>query len=113
MSQAILPEPVDEQQAKLQLCEEAIGYQFKNRSLLLSALTHAAGAGHRLASNERLEFLGDAILGLVVCEVLFQRYPEYLEGDLTRVKSTVVSRQACARISQRLGLDRCLFLGKG
>ena len=57
-----------------------------------SALTHASGAAHRLGSNERLEFLGDAILGAVVCEALFQMYPDYLEGDLTRIKSTVVSR---------------------
>lgn len=113
MSQTITPEPLDDQQAKLRHCEEVIGYTFQNRSLLTAALTHASGAEHRLASNERLEFLGDAVLGLVVCEILFQRYPEYLEGDLTRVKSTVVSRQTCARVSQRLGLERFLILGKG
>ena len=101
------------QRQKLTLCEHRIGYQFSNHSLLLAALTHASGAEHRLASNERLEFLGDAILGAVVCEVLYQQYPEYLEGDLTKIKSVVVSRQTCAKISEALGLNECLILGKG
>jgi ribonuclease III len=93
--------------------EDRIGYQFKDRGLLLSALTHASGAEHRLASNERLEFLGDAILGAIVCEILFQQYPEYLEGELTRLKSIVVSRQTCAKISEALGMQEYLILGKG
>jgi len=94
-------------------CEERIGYQFKDRSLLYSALLHASGAGHRLESNERLEFLGDAILGAVVCEMLYHKYPQYLEGDLTKIKSVVVSRQTCARISDSLGLQEFLIVGKG
>ena len=84
-----------------------------DKELLREALTHASGAEHRLASNERLEFLGDAILGAVVCELLFLRYPEYLEGDLTKVKSAVVSRQSCAKISEALGLQEFLIVGKG
>ena len=76
-------------------------------------MTHASGADHRLESNERLEFLGDAILGVVVCELLFERYPEYLEGDMTKIKSVVVSRQICAKISEALGLQEFLILGKG
>lgn len=98
---------------QLDACEKRIGYTFKNKSLLRSALTHASGAAHRLASNERLEFLGDAILGAVVCEMLFRRYPEHLEGDLTKIKSIVVSRQTCAKISQGLNLEEFLILGKG
>jgi hypothetical protein len=66
-----------------------------------------------LASNERLEFLGDAILGFVVCEMLFQQFPQYLEGELTKIKSVVVSRQTCAKISEALGLQEFLILGKG
>ena len=66
-----------------------------------------------MASNERLEFLGDAILGAVVCEMLYCQYPEYLEGDLTKIKSVVVSRQTCAKISEALGLQEFLILGKG
>ena len=76
-------------------------------------MTHASGAEHRLASNERLEFLGDAILGAVVCELLYHQYPDYLEGDLTKIKSIVVSRQTCAKISEALGMQEFLILGKG
>lgn len=94
-------------------CEQRIGYVFHDKELLRSALTHASGARHRLASNERLEFLGDAVLGLVVCELLYRRYPEYHEGDLTRIKSMVVSRQTCAKISLELNLGEFLILGKG
>ncbi len=94
-------------------CEQRIGYRFRDQALLQAALTHSSGALHRLASNERLEFLGDAILGAVVCELLFHRYPDYLEGDLTKIKSVVVSRRTCAKISQALGLEEFLLLGKG
>lgn len=94
-------------------CERRIGYVFRDKNLLSSALTHASGAQHRLASNERLEFLGDAILGAVVCELLYVQYPDYLEGDLTKIKSVVVSRQTCAKISEALGLQEFLILGKG
>jgi ribonuclease-3 len=94
-------------------CEQRIGYSFADKMLLQAALTHASGAEHRLASNERLEFLGDAILGAVVCEALFRQYPQYLEGDLTKIKSIVVSRQTCAKISESLGMEEFLILGKG
>jgi ribonuclease-3 len=97
----------------LEECQKAIGYTFKQPDMLRAALTHASGANTRLASNERLEFLGDAILGLIVCEDLFQRFPDYQEGDLTKIKSVVVSRRTCARISRLLSLGDFLFLGKG
>ena len=99
--------------AVLDKLEKRIGYTFTDKNLLLSALTHSSGAEHRLASNERLEFLGDAILGAVVCEMLYRQYPEYLEGDLTKIKSIVVSRQTCTKISQMLGMQEFLILGKG
>ncbi len=98
---------------RMALCERRIGYVFKDRQLLREALTHASCAEHRLASNERLEFLGDAILGAVVCELLFHRFPRYFEGDLTKIKSAVVSRQTCAKISSMLGLEEFLVVGKG
>ena len=63
-----------------QRAEQALGYHFHNPQFLVEALTHASIAEHRLASNERMEFLGDAILGSVVCECLFHDYPHYLEG---------------------------------
>jgi ribonuclease III len=113
MSESVQPETSDVLDTLLTRCEERIGYTFQNKEILRSALTHASGAQHRLASNERLEFLGDAILGLVVCEILFRQYPEYLEGDLTKIKSVVVSRQTCAKISRELGLEEFLILGKG
>ncbi|MFM9068564.1 MAG: ribonuclease III [Planctomycetota bacterium] len=94
-------------------CEQRIGYEFQDRKLLRAALTHASSAEHRLASNERLEFLGDAILGCIVCEMLYRDYPDYSEGHLTRIKSTVVSRQTCAKVSAQLGLEKFLILGKG
>jgi ribonuclease-3 len=98
---------------RLERCEQRLGYRFRDRQLLEAALTHASGADHRLSSNERLEFLGDAVLGLVVCEQLFTQFPDQLEGDLTKLKSIVVSRQICAKISQALGLREFLVLGKG
>ena len=101
------------EQAVLEECQEAIGYRFRKPELLRAALTHTSGANTRLASNERLEFLGDSVLGLVTCEQLYLRFPEYQEGDLTKVKSVIVSRKTCARFSIELGLGNFLFLGKG
>ncbi|RLS60151.1 MAG: ribonuclease III [Planctomycetota bacterium] len=97
----------------LEACQKRIGYLFQDRALLLTALTHASGAQHRLGSNERLEFLGDSILGFFVCEILYRFFPDSLEGDLTRIKSVVVSRETCSRISDALGLIDFLIVGKG
>src|SRR5436305_7369229 len=94
-------------------CQEAIGYQFRKAELLRSALTHTSGANTRAASFERLEFLGDAVLGLVCVEQLYRCFPDYQEGDMTKVKSAVVSRVACAQFSQEIGLGEFLFLGRG
>jgi ribonuclease-3 len=94
-------------------CQKVIGYRFRQPELLRASLTHTSGADTRLASNERLEFLGDAVLGLVTCEQLYHRFPEYQEGDLTKVKSVVVSRRVCARISRLLNLGDFVFVGKG
>ena len=97
----------------LEECQAAIDYRFRQPDLLRAALTHTSGAQTRLASNERLEFLGDAVLGMVAVEQLYTRFPEYQEGDLTKIKSAVVSRRTCARISRMLNLGDFLFLGKG
>lgn len=94
-------------------CQRRIGHEFRDPSILVAALTHASGAQHRLASNERLEFLGDAILGFLVCETLYRAFPDSLEGDLTRIKSVVVSRETCSRISEQLQLIDFLIVGKG
>jgi ribonuclease III len=113
MAHIVRSMPTDAQLSELERCERRVGYVFNDKSLLTAALTHASGAQHRLASNERLEFLGDAILGAVVCELLYVQYPDYLEGDLTKIKSVVVSRQTCSKISEALGLQEFLILGKG
>lgn len=99
--------------ASIEACQESLGYQFSDPQLLLSALTHASSADDRLNSNERLEFLGDSVLGFLACEFLFDQYPEFSEGDLTQVKSAVVSRATCARIGHQIGLDEFLVTGKG
>src|SRR3954465_2843280 len=101
------------ERAILDECQEAIGYRFKKPELLRASLTHTSGANTRAASNERLEFLGDRVLGLVTCEQLYLRFPDYQGGDLTKVKSVVVSRKTCARFSAEIGLGDFLFLGRG
>lgn len=101
------------ERAILEDCQDAIGYQFRRPELLRAALTHTSGANTRAASNERLEFLGDSVLGLVTCEQLFARFPDHQEGDLTKVKSVIVSRKTCAQFSEEIGLGDFLFLGKG
>ena len=94
-------------------CEATLAYRFRNRDLLRCALTHASAARTRPESNERLEFLGDAFLGAVVCEQLFATYPDSPEGELTQIKSAVVSRATCARMTRKLELHRFLVAGKG
>ncbi|MBI4578088.1 MAG: ribonuclease III [Planctomycetes bacterium] len=101
------------QQDALQRVQQAVGYSFREPQLLTAALTHASVADSRLQSNERMEFVGDAILGMVVCHELYRRFPALLEGELTKIKSAVVSRRVCAKISHELGLVDCLFIGKG
>ncbi len=105
--------PTTKYRALLEECQETIGYRFQRLELLKAALTHTSGANTRSASNERLEFLGDSVLGLVTCELLYHRFPDYQEGDMTKVKSVVVSRKTCAKFSEDLGLGRYLILGKG
>lgn len=97
----------------LSLCETRIGYQFQDRTLLRRCLTHSSSAETRLDSNERLEFLGDAVLGLVICDHLFQLYPEQREGQLTQMKSYLVSRQVCARVARLLEIAPLILVGRG
>ncbi len=97
----------------LAACEAALGYQFRDQALLRWCLIHASASRTRLESNERLEFLGDAIMGAVVCELLFEQFPTSAEGELTRIKSIVVSRTTCAVIARELDLERFLVVGRG
>ncbi len=96
-----------------QQIEQIIGYKFSNRALLAEAFTHASSVETRAKSNERLEFLGDSVLALVICKNIFDRSPDYLEGDLTKMKSMLVSRGTCARIARDMGIHKLLKVGKG
>ncbi|HZL36488.1 MAG TPA: ribonuclease III [Tepidisphaeraceae bacterium] len=93
--------------------EQILGYTFRNPDLLKEALTHSSIADNRLDSNERMEFLGDAVLDLIICHDLYEKFPQYQEGDLTKVKSAVVSRRTCAEVSNETGLTDLLITGKG
>lgn len=97
----------------LQQVEQIVGYEFSNRNLLDKSLTHSSAADNRLLSNERLEFLGDSVLAVVICQTIFERFPNYLEGELTKMKSMLVSRGTCARVARELGLQKSLKVGKG
>lgn len=93
--------------------ERATGHVFEDESLLELALRHASVTDSRLDSNERMEFLGDAILGMIVCERIFRLYPNSLEGEMTKIKSLAVSRRTCAVMARELGLERHISVGKG
>ncbi|MBN1393258.1 MAG: ribonuclease III [Sedimentisphaerales bacterium] len=97
----------------LQRIEQIIGYKFSNRTLLSKAFSHSSAVDDRRFSNERLEFLGDSVLAVVTCRKLFEQFPDYMEGDLTKIKSMLVSRSTCARVTKRLGLQEFLKIGKG
>ena len=98
---------------KLQQIEQMIGYEFSDRTLLAKAFTHSSTVENRFLSNERLEFFGDSILALVICQTIFERFPDHLEGDLTKLKSMLVSRKTCSKIAKQLGLHKFLQISKG
>ena len=97
--------------------EQAIGYRFQNLSLLQNAVTHSSYANERyhnsLMSNERLEFLGDSILGMVVAEHLYRNYTDRPEGELTRMRADMVCEQSLAKVAERIHLGNHLLLGHG
>ena len=97
--------------------EGAIGYRFQNITLLQNALTHSSYANERwhnsLLSNERLEFLGDSILGMVVAEHLYKQFPDRPEGELTKMRADMVCESSLAAIAEKIGLGQHLLLGHG
>ena len=97
--------------------EEAIGYHFHNISLLQNALTHSSYANERwhnsLLSNERLEFLGDSVLGMLVAEYLYRNFPDRPEGELTRMRADMVCEGTLSATANRIGLGKHLMLGHG
>ena len=101
------------EEKQLQQLQQLLQYQFKDTDLLVKAFTHASVANQRLTSNERLEFFGDSILAVVICRKLFEKFPNYLEGDLTKIKSMLVSRKTCAKVANELGITDYVKVGKG
>ncbi|MBQ3497225.1 MAG: ribonuclease III [Oscillospiraceae bacterium] len=97
--------------------EEKLGYTFRDRALLREALCHSSYAnehrGEGVCSNERLEFLGDSVLGFVAAETLFARHASLPEGDLTRIRAALVCEQSLHEVARELGLGRYLKLGHG
>ena len=97
--------------------EKAIGYRFQNITLLNNALTHSSYANEywhdSLKSNERIEFLGDSVLGMVVAEYLYKNFPDRPEGELTRMRADMVCEHTLATVANRIGLGEHLLLGHG
>lgn len=97
----------------LERCQKKIRYRFHDLELLKTALTHSSSASTPTDSNERMEFLGDAVLGYTICDRVYRQFPELREGDLTKIKSSVVSRTTCQEIGEMLELETYLILGGG
>ncbi len=115
MSQELIVLPEE----KAQALEKRIGYRFRDRRLLTQALTHSSRSNetgernHHLLCNERLEFLGDSVLSLLISEYLFTTYPTLPEGDLSCLRKDVVCADALARYARDIRLGECLLLGIG
>ena len=101
----------------MEALEEKLGYRFADRSLLENALTHSSYANENRArgmqSNERLEFLGDSVLGMVVADYLYRTHPDLPEGDLTRTRAALVCEESLAEVARTLELGAYLKLGRG
>lgn len=104
-------------QKKMEEFQQVIGYQFQNKNLLRQALTHSSYANekhmHRLSDNERLEFLGDAVLEIISSEYLFNTYQDKPEGDLTKLRASIVCEPTLALCTKDIALGEYLLLGKG
>ena len=97
--------------------EQSIGYKFKNAELLQTALTHSSYANENrslgIACNERLEFLGDSVLGMTVADYLYGNYPNMPEGDMTKLRAELVCEQSLFEVAKKLDLGSFMLLGKG
>lgn len=102
---------------KLSELEKTLNYKFTNRKLLKTALTHSSYANeHKMKpveNNERLEFLGDSVLNLMVSQYLYKKYPEYPEGDLTKIRAMIVCESSLAYVAREINLGKYILLGKG
>ncbi len=99
----------------LEILAQKLGYKFVNESLLATALRHSSWTAENegFESNERLEFLGDSVIGFVVADTMFRRYPEFDEGKLTDLRKIVVNMNALSRVATQLGLGEFVLLGRG
>lgn len=129
IKRAFPPEATAAEAGRREELEAALGYRFAKKELLDQALTHRSllherrtqeqglqdpdGSPKSAADNERLEFLGDAVVGMVTAESLYQRYPELPEGSLTRLRASLVSRRYLAEVAEGLQMGRYLRLGRG
>ena len=96
------------------MIEKKLGYKFRDEGILKTALTHSSFANETsVESNERLEFLGDAVLGFIVARVLYDLFPEAAEGKLSKMRSAIVSRMNFAHLAKELKIDKQILLGKG
>lgn len=109
----MFPEAIDK-------LEKAIGYEFKDKKILMEALTHSSYANEMRAAkktsvpcNERLEFLGDSVLSIVVSEHLYAAYGDFPEGELTKIRASIVQSSALARYAATIELGNYLYLGRG
>ena len=104
-------------EAEMRELENALGYHFRNEALLREALRHSSYAnehrGEEAVSNERLEFLGDSVLGFVTAEFLFQEHHDAPEGELTRIRARLVCERSLYEVAKRIGLGQYLRLGRG
>ncbi len=104
------------QKISLEIFQDRIGYRFRNMGLLLRALTHPSYVNEHPEEgpdNQRLEFLGDAVLGMAVAAWVFQRYPDFQEGEMTRLRAVLVREETLAQFAAQLGLGDVLRLGRG
>jgi len=93
--------------------EVLLGHVFRDKTLIFNALSHSSTKNDERPSNERMEFLGDSVLGTICAEALYRRFPDADEGELTRIKSQAVSRSSLERVAGVMGLDRFILVGKG
>ena len=97
----------------IQDLEVLLGHVFRDKSLIFNAISHSSTKNDERPSNERMEFLGDSVLGTICAEALYRRFPDADEGELTRIKSQAVSRSTLERVAGVMGLDRFILVGKG
>ncbi len=103
-------------QDKIPQIEAALGYSFRNKDLLIMAFVHRSFVNENRATlyhNERLEFLGDSVLGMLIAQLLYERYPEKPEGELSSLRSRLVEGSSCTAYVHKIGVDPFLLLGKG